>query len=55
MKPSRLPGRDVTLTIDARLQQTAEELLDSALQRASLQSDRRDRSTRCPGRAARLW
>jgi penicillin-binding protein 2 len=32
-------GRDVTLTIDPRLQQTAEELLDSALQRVALQSD----------------
>ncbi|MGA2255387.1 MAG: penicillin-binding transpeptidase domain-containing protein, partial [Thermoguttaceae bacterium] len=34
-------GRDVTLTIDLRLQRTAEELLDSALQRVALQSDRR--------------
>ena len=34
-------GRDVTLTIDPRLQRTAEELLDSALQRVALQSDRR--------------
>ena len=33
-------GRDVTLTIDARLQRTAEELLDSALQRVALQTDR---------------
>ena len=43
-------GRDVTLTIDPRLQRTAEELLDSALQRVALQSDRR-RSRR----AARSW
>jgi penicillin-binding protein 2 len=35
-------GRDVTLTIDPRLQQTAEELLDSALQRVALQSDGRE-------------
>jgi len=33
-------GSDVILTIDPRLQRTAEELLDSALQRAALQSDR---------------
>ena len=33
-------GHDVTLTIDSRLQRTAEELLDSAVQRAALQSDR---------------
>ena len=43
-------GRDVTLTIDPRLQRTAEELLDSALQRVALQSDQ-PRSRR----AARSW
>ena len=37
-----IAGRDVTLTIDPRLQRTAEELLDSALQRVALQSDHRD-------------
>ena len=35
------PGNDVTLTLDARLQQTAEELLDSALKRAALQYEDR--------------
>jgi len=35
-------GCDITLTIDSRLQRTAEELLDSALQRAALQSERRE-------------
>ena len=48
-------GRDVTLTIDARLQQTAEELLDSALQRAACSPIAATRTTRCPGRAARSW
>ncbi len=33
-------GSDVTLAIDPRLQRTAEELLDSALQRVALQSNR---------------
>jgi penicillin-binding protein 2 len=37
-------GRDVTLTIDVRLQRTAEELLDSAVHRVALQSDRREPS-----------
>ena len=35
-------GCDLRLTIDPRLQRTAEELLDSALQRAALQSVRRE-------------
>ena len=35
-------GRDVTLTIDPRLQRTAEELLDSAVQRAALQFESRE-------------
>ncbi len=34
-----IAGHNVTLTIDSRLQRTAEELLDSAVQRAALQSD----------------
>jgi penicillin-binding protein 2 len=38
------PGGDVTLTIDARLQQTAEELLDCAIRRADLQNESRKRS-----------
>ncbi|MGO9114983.1 MAG: penicillin-binding transpeptidase domain-containing protein [Thermoguttaceae bacterium] len=37
-------GRDMTLTIDPRLQRTAEELLDSALQRIALQFDHREPS-----------
>jgi penicillin-binding protein 2 len=36
-----VPGGDVTLTIDAGLQQTAEELLDSALKRAAMQYNSR--------------
>jgi penicillin-binding protein 2 len=36
-----LPGGDVTLTIDARLQQTAEALLDSGIKRAAMQSGSR--------------
>ncbi len=39
-----IAGRDVTLTIDPRLQRTSEELLDSALQRLALQSDHREPS-----------
>jgi penicillin-binding protein 2 len=35
-------GRDVTLTIDTRLQRTAEELLDSAVERATVQAGRRE-------------
>ena len=35
------PGSDVTLTIDVRLQQTAEELLHSALRRVAMQNDSR--------------
>jgi penicillin-binding protein 2 len=34
-----IAGHDVTLTIDIRLQRTAEELLDSALQRVALRFD----------------
>ncbi len=45
-------GRDVTLTIDPRLQRTAEELLDSALQREALQPDRDGRTRRAPSGGA---
>lgn len=34
--PSPLPGRDLVLTLDLRLQRHAEELLDAALQRAEV-------------------
>ena len=44
MKREPVAGRDVTLTIDPRLQRTAEELLDSAVKRVALQSDRREPS-----------
>jgi penicillin-binding protein 2 len=37
-------GHDVTLTIDPRLQQTADELLDGSLQRVALQSEQREPS-----------
>jgi penicillin-binding protein 2 len=37
-------GRDVTLTIDPRLQRAAEELLDSAVDRVALQFDHRELS-----------
>ena len=47
-------GRDVTLTIDPRLQRTAEELLDCALQRVALQSDR-DANRARRRREARSW
>ncbi len=39
-----VPGGDVTLTLDFHLQQTAEELLDSALNRAALQYETRKSS-----------
>ena len=39
LEPS--PGKDETLTLDFRLQQTAEELLDGALKRAALQYEGR--------------
>ncbi len=39
-----LAGRDVTLTIDPHLQKAAEELLDSAVERAALQFDHRELS-----------
>ena len=45
-------GRDVTLTIDARLQRTAEELLDSALQRVALQSEPGASTRRAPSDGA---
>ncbi len=40
-KREAVPGSDVTLTLDVRLQQTAEELLDSGLKRAAMQFDSR--------------